>query len=148
MVRDSGCGRNWCCSDAFRLEELTPAFLSFRVVTPRPIVIQRGTRIDYRLRVHGLPLRWRSHITVYEPPERFVDEQERGPYRFWHHEHLLVAEGPDHTRCIDQVDYDVPLRAITHGLCVRPDLIRIFTYRHQRLRAWAAKKKTETSSGT
>jgi ligand-binding SRPBCC domain-containing protein len=119
-------------SDAFRLEELTPPWMAFHVVTKAPIAIQAGTRIDYRLRVHGIPMRWRSHISVWEPPLRFVDEQELGPYRYWRHEHSFEEEG-EQTRVRDVVHYDVPLRALVHPLCVRRDLRRIFRYRQQKL---------------
>ena len=93
-------------SDAFRLEELTPPWLKFSVRTPPPIHLAAGTTIDYRLRVHGIPLGWQSLISAWEPPHRFVDEQTRGPYRRWHHEHVFEAvEGG--TLCRDVVDYAV-----------------------------------------
>lgn len=117
-------------SDAHRLEQLTPPWMRFHVLTPAPIAMAEGTLIDYRLRVHGIPLRWRSRISVWEPPLRFVDEQLRGPYRFWHHEHRFerVAGG---TVCHDTVDYAVPLGRWVNTLLVRPDLRRIFHFRQQ-----------------
>ncbi len=119
-------------SDAFQLQTLTPAWLHFSVLTPSPIVLQAGSVIDYRLRVHGLPLRWRSLISVWEPPFRFVDEQLRGPYRRWHHEHSFeVADGG--TLCRDVVDYDVPGGALVNRLLVRRDLEKIFGFRRQKL---------------
>src|SRR5688572_25446419 len=60
-------------SDASNLQCLTPSWLQFSVVTPPPIRNTAGTLIDYRLRVHGVPLRWQSRISVWEPPLRFVD---------------------------------------------------------------------------
>jgi ligand-binding SRPBCC domain-containing protein/arsenate reductase-like glutaredoxin family protein len=71
--------------DAFQLEQLTPFWLHFHVQTPRPIQMRAGTLIDYRLRLHGLPVRWRSKISEWVPMERFVDEQVVRPYRYWHH---------------------------------------------------------------
>ena len=65
-------------ADAFNLEQLTPPWLGFQVVTPPPITMATGAEIDYRLRLHGFPISWRSRITAWEPPFRFVDEQIRG----------------------------------------------------------------------
>ena len=120
-------------SDAFQLQTLTPGWMHFSVLTPAPIHLAAGTLIDYRLRVHGVPLRWQSCISVWQPPYRFVDEQLRGPYRRWHHEHVFeeVAGG---TLCRDIVDYDVPGGSIIHALFVRPDLVKIFAFRQQKLR--------------
>jgi ligand-binding SRPBCC domain-containing protein len=120
-------------SDASNLQSLTPAWLHFSVFTPPPIHIAAGTLIDYRLRIHGVPLRWQSRISVWEPPLRFVDTQTRGPYRRWHHEHLFeVAEGG--TLCHDIVDYAVYGGSLINTLFVRPDLSRIFAFRQSKLR--------------
>ncbi|HZA25273.1 MAG TPA: SRPBCC family protein, partial [Dehalococcoidia bacterium] len=73
-------------SDALNLELITPPWLRFKVLTVSPIEMKEGTVIDYRLRLRGIPLRWQSQITVWEPPHRFVDQQRRGPYRLWVHE--------------------------------------------------------------
>lgn len=120
--------------DAFRLEELTPPWLNFSVLTPAPITIAPGTLIDYRLRLHGIPLRWQSRISAWEPPVRFVDEQTRGPYRRWHHEHRF-DEIDGGTLCQDTVDYEVFGGRLINTLFVRPDIEKIFMYRQQKLRA-------------
>ena len=120
-------------SDAFQLEALTPPLLNFHVVTPRPIVIQAGTLIDYKLRVHGIPLRWQSEISVWEPPVRFVDRQTRGPYRLWHHEHRFVEQDGG-TLVIDHVDYCPLGGSLINRFFVAPDLRKIFRYRTQKLR--------------
>ncbi len=74
-------------ADAHNLEAITPPLLRFQVITPRPIAMQVGTLIEYRLRVHGLPVRWQTLIQDWTPGERFVDAQLRGPYALWHHTH-------------------------------------------------------------
>lgn len=67
-------------ADASNLDAITPPWLDFHIVTPPPIAMSKGALIDYRLRMHGIPLRWRTRIDAWQPPHRFVDEQLRGPY--------------------------------------------------------------------
>ncbi|MBB76299.1 MAG: CDP-paratose 2-epimerase [Planctomycetaceae bacterium] len=119
-------------ADAFQLERITPAWLHFAVLASRPLDIQTGTLIDYRLRLHGLPLRWKTRIREWEPPFRFVDEQLKGPYRRWHHEHTFLEAGPD-TLVRDIVDYRVPGGVLIHSLFVKHDLRRIFHFRQAAL---------------
>lgn len=120
-------------ADAGNLDALTPPWLNFHIVTPPPIVLKAGALIDYRLRVHGLPLRWRTRINEWQPPHRFVDEQIRGPYRQWLHEHTFVARDGGTLAC-DHVRYAVPLDFLVHRWLVRPDVEKIFTFRAQALR--------------
>jgi ligand-binding SRPBCC domain-containing protein len=120
-------------SDASNLQSLTPAWLHFSVVTPPPIHIAAGTVIDYRLRVHGVPIRWQSCISVWEPPWRFIDEQTHGPYRRWHHQHVFEPTDGG-TLCRDTVDYEVYGGSLINTLFVRPDLFKIFAFRQSRLR--------------
>ncbi len=115
-------------SDATQLERLTPAWLKFSLVTPTPIELREGTLIDYKLRVHGIPLKWRSRISSWELPYRFSDEQIRGPYRRWHHVHTFTEDG-DGTICRDEVDYSVWGGRLIHGLFVKRDLEAIFRFR-------------------
>ena len=119
-------------ADAFRLEELTPPLLRFRVVTPPPIEMKAGVEIDYRLRLHGVPMKWRSRITAWEPPHRFVDEQVKGPYRRWVHEHRFIPQEGG-TLVSDLVNYDMLGGWLADRLLVRHDLRRIFEYRQARL---------------
>ncbi|MBP1620165.1 MAG: Polyketide cyclase / dehydrase and lipid transport [Acidobacteria bacterium] len=119
-------------ADAGNLEAITPPWLGFEVLTPRPIAMRPGTLIDYRLRLRGVPLRWRTEISVWQPPHRFVDEQRRGPYREWVHEHTFTAvDGGTLVR--DRVRYRVPGGWLVHELFVRRDVERIFDYRRERL---------------
>ena len=121
-------------ADARNLERLTPPWLRFRILSEGRVTMEPGAVIDYRIKVHGLPLRWRSRITAWEPPFRFVDEQVRGPYRMWVHEHRFDAHG-DATIVSDGVRYRIPGGRLVHRLFVKPDLDRIFAYRRERLAA-------------
>jgi ligand-binding SRPBCC domain-containing protein len=118
-------------SDARNLERLTPAWLRFHIVTPLPVAVSLGTLIDYRLKIHGLPVRWRSEITAWEPPRRFVDEQRKGPYKKWVHTHTFEAR--DGGTCVrDHVEYQVPgliCEPLLHRFMVGPDLRAVFAYR-------------------
>ena len=120
-------------SNASNLQELTPPWLHFNIVTPEPIEMFVGQTIDYKLRVHGFPIRWRSEITDWEPNVRFVDESRRGPYTHWHHEHLFESCEAG-TRVTDIVHYGVPGGALIHAFFVRRDIATIFNYRRKVLR--------------
>jgi ligand-binding SRPBCC domain-containing protein len=121
-------------SDARQLETLTPAWVRFRIVTPLPIAMRSGTLIDYKLRIRGIPVRWRSVISTWEPPVRFVDEQVHGPYRSWRHEHRFESHAGGGTIVHDAVDYRVPGGRLINRLFVQPDLLRIFRFRLERLK--------------
>jgi ligand-binding SRPBCC domain-containing protein len=117
--------------DAGNLEAITPPWLSFHVVTPRPIAMRPGTLIEYRLRLHRVPIRWLTVIAEWEPGVRFVDAQIRGPYALWHHTHEFEPDG-DGTLMRDTVRYALPygpLGALAHAAFVERDLRRIFDYR-------------------
>ena len=120
-------------ADAFNLERLTPPSLGFQVLTPPPIEMRVGTLIDYRVRLRGIPMRWQSEITEWEPPHRFVDEQRRGPYRQWIHEHTFTSQDGG-TMAKDTVRYAVLGGAIVQRLFVASELKRIFQYRNAALK--------------
>lgn len=122
-------------SDAYNLEVITPPSVRFNVVTPRPIEMRAGALIDYKLRIRGVPVSWRTRIEVWEEPFRFVDVQLKGPYKLWRHEHrFLEREGG--TLCLDRVDYEVPggvLGPAVNRLFVQNDVKAIFRYRERKL---------------
>jgi ligand-binding SRPBCC domain-containing protein len=122
-------------SAAENLERITPPELKFSIVTPTPIQMGAGALIDYRLSLFGLPFRWQTEITQWEPPHAFVDTQLRGPYAQWIHLHRFTpVEGG--TLMEDQVRYRLPVPVLgMAGLpVVKLQLRRIFSYRERRIR--------------
>lgn len=120
-------------ADASNLETITPPSLKFRILTPQPIEIRAGTVIDYRLALLGIPFRWRTRIESFDPPHRFTDVQERGPYRLWHHTHEF-SDQDGGTLMVDTVNYQLPWGMVgswAHRLFVERQLRHIFDYRHQ-----------------
>ncbi|GDY00617.1 hypothetical protein LBMAG48_30200 [Phycisphaerae bacterium] len=119
-------------ADAANLNVLTPPWLDFKIVTPLPIEMKQGAFIDYRIGLKGVPMKWRTHIAAWEPPVRFIDEQIKGPYSLWHHEHIFQPDRGG-TNCIDRVRYSHWGGPIAEKLLVRPDLERIFAYRKEKM---------------
>jgi ligand-binding SRPBCC domain-containing protein len=118
--------------DALNLERITPPWLAFEVTTPGPIEMGVGTLIEYRLKLHRVPVRWRTRIEAWEPPRRFVDVQVRGPYSLWEHTHTFEEDEPGATIIRDRVRYSIPfgpLGELADRLLVRRDLKQIFDYR-------------------
>lgn len=119
-------------SEARNLEKLTPSWLRFEVLTPEPVAMRPGTLIDYRLALHRVPMRWTSLIDEWEPGQKFVDLQVRGPYRLWHHTHEFSPH-PDGTIVYDRVRYALPFGPLGDlgASFVRGDLTRVFAYRRE-----------------
>jgi uncharacterized protein len=120
--------------DAGNLERLTPPTMALRVVTPQPILMQRGAVIEYRLRVSGLPMRWKTLITKWKPEVEFEDIQIRGPYVLWRHRHSFIPEEQG-TKVQDTIDYALGLSPLSNLAlpAVRRDLQKIFDYRRSQL---------------
>jgi ligand-binding SRPBCC domain-containing protein len=124
-------------SRAGNLEEITPPWLHFRILTPKPIHLRQGATLAYRLRIRGFPVHWLTEIESWNPPFEFVDVQMRGPYQQWRHTHRFAETGGG-TRIEDIVNYALPfgpLGRIVNKLQVADDLSAIFDYREQRVRA-------------
>jgi ligand-binding SRPBCC domain-containing protein len=118
-------------SEAANLELITPPWLGFNLIGTEPSVLRPGALIEYRLRLHRLPLRWVSRIALWEPGRTFVDVQVRGPYRVWRHRHDFDRRG-DATIVRDRVEYALPLGplgVLAHRAFVERDLAHIFDYR-------------------
>jgi ligand-binding SRPBCC domain-containing protein len=134
--------------DPSNLEAITPRWLGFEILTPRPIAMREGAIIEYRLRLAGLPLRWRTRIARHEPGRGFVDVQERGPYALWEHSHDF--EPTDRGVLVrDRVRYALPFGLagrIAHGLWVQPALARIFDFRFRRVRELLETRGAERSA--
>lgn len=124
--------------DALNLEAITPPWLSFEVTTPAPIAMGPGALIEYRLKLHRVPVRWRTRIEAWEPPVRFVDVQVSGPYALWEHTHEFEPAAGDAVLIRDRVRYALPLGPLgelAHRLFVRRDVERIFDYRREAVAA-------------
>ena len=117
-------------ADARNLERITPPLLRFRVVSQDPTEMRVGTLIEYRLRLHGLPVGWLTRIEEWEPSKSFADNQLVGPYRLWHHTHTFERRDGG-TLMRDTVRYAMP--AWPFGELpmplVRRDLASIFDFR-------------------
>ena len=123
-------------SHAENLNQITPTTLSFSILTPTPIPTKAGTLIDYYIKLKGIPFFWRTMITDWEPPYRFVDQQLKGPYVFWHHEHTFV-EKDDHVLMTDRVTYLSPglvFEPLLDKLFIRPEIEKIWAFRAERFK--------------
>jgi ligand-binding SRPBCC domain-containing protein len=119
-------------ADAHNLEPMTPPWLHFQVRSPGEIAMESGALLNYRLRLHGFPIRWQTLIETWDPPHRFVDTQLKGPYSLWHHTHEFEPVDSGATVIHDRVRYSIPFGPIgelAERLFVRRDLRRIFDYR-------------------
>jgi ligand-binding SRPBCC domain-containing protein len=118
-------------SNPVNLGRITPGWLNFRMLTTDTAAIGAGTRLDYELGWHGIPIRWQTEIVAWKPPGEFADIQRRGPYLSWHHTHRFRAEKGG-TLMTDVVRYELPLGMlgrVAHTIRVRRDLERVFDYR-------------------
>lgn len=119
-------------SQAENLQKITPDSLGFEILTPLPIAMRQDTLIDYKIGLGPFPMKWRTLISVWQPPHEFVDEQIKGPYRTWIHRHRF-EECDDGTRIIDYVRFELPLTQL--GDIVAPLIYRqlrgIFEHRNR-----------------
>jgi len=113
------------------LAEITPSELHFKILSPQPLEMKQGAVIDYTIKLFKIPVHWRTLISTYEPPYRFVDEQIKGPYSYWHHTHIF-KEVNDGVEIYDSVSYSIPfglLGRLLHAVWIKRNLERIFKFR-------------------
>ena len=131
------------------LKAITPEKLSFKILTPTPITMGKGTVIDYTIRLFKIPVHWRTLITKYDPPHEFIDEQMKGPYNFWHHTHKFKkVDGV--VEISDKVIYSIPMGIIgqfLHFLWIKRDLEKIFSYRKKVINDLLVNNISNTKNG-
>ena len=120
-------------SKAENLGLLTPGWLRFQIVSPLPIEMKVGAIIEYRIRLYGVPMKWISEITEWDPPHLFEDTQIRGPYRKWVHRHTF-RETNEGTVATDHVQYRVLGGSVVNKLFIEGQVRRIFAYRKAKLK--------------
>ena len=119
------------------LSIITPPKMQFNIMTPSPIEMKDGALIDYTVKILGLPIKWRTLITKYDPPNIFIDQQLKGPYSLWHHTHTFKKINDNETLIGDTVIYAVPfsfIGSIVHSIYIKRDLERIFSYRTKKIK--------------
>ena len=119
-------------ASAENLERLTPPWLNFKIISSLPIAMNAGTVIEYKIKLHRIPIRWESEITLWDPPHRFCDVQRKGPYKKWVHEHIFETSDVG-TLVRDKVNYEVIGGNLINELFVKKDLAKIFNYRQATL---------------
>ncbi len=118
------------------LSVITPPAMKFKILTPSPIDMKEGALIDYTVSIMLIPIRWRTLITKFSPPNLFIDQQLKGPYSIWHHTHIFEKISDNETLIKDKVVYGVPFGIIgrlAHYLYIKRDLKKIFTYRKNKI---------------
>ena len=117
------------------LEKITPDYLHFKVLNQSSAEIIEGTKINYCLRLHGIPIWWQSKIIDWQPNSKFSDTQTHGPYKYWHHRHEFL-EKDEGTLMRDYIQYKVPFGVLGNSLVghwIRKDLENIFNYRRKKI---------------
>ncbi len=114
------------------LKKITPDYMGFDVKTELPDKMYEGLMIEYTVKpLLGIPMNWITEIKTVKELEFFVDEQRKGPYKIWHHEHHF-KEKDGGVEMTDIVSYELPLGIlgkIMHPFVVQKKLEEIFDFR-------------------
>jgi ligand-binding SRPBCC domain-containing protein len=119
-------------SDHKNLEKITPPSLEFNILNSTHDRVQTGTKINYKLKVHGIPMKWSTLIKNVKKNEYFEDEQLKGPYSKWHHKHYFIKLNDNTTLIKDEIHYKIPLGSLGNLLLnsfISKDISKIFNYR-------------------
>lgn len=120
-------------TDPKNLEKLTPDNMSFVITSENHDgIIYPGQIITYKVApILNIPLFWMTEITHVIPNKLFVDEQRRGPYKLWHHQHIF-EDTEEGVLMTDKVHYELPLSilgSVAHNMFVKRQLNDIFDFR-------------------
>tara|TARA_B100001250_G_scaffold388431_1_gene386676 strand:+ start:86 stop:547 length:462 start_codon:yes stop_codon:yes gene_type:complete len=122
---------------------ITPRKLDFKILTPIPIRMKEGQLIDYTIKLFKKEIRWKTLITEYDKPKKFIDQQLKGPYSMWHHTHTFNDHGT-YVEMIDEISYSVPfgiIGQIVNSIFIKRDLLDIFEYRKKVIDKYFKEKK-------
>ena len=116
------------------LNEVTPDDMVFEITSELPDTMYEGLLIQYRLKpMLNIPIEWCTEITHIREKEYFVDEQRKGPYNIWHHEHHFRAVSGG-VMMTDLLHYDIGKSVIgwiAGRLFVDKKVKTIFEYRRK-----------------
>ncbi|MGN6506185.1 MAG: SRPBCC family protein [Tepidisphaeraceae bacterium] len=126
------------------LPALTPPAQQLKIEDASPLPPQVGTIVRMSFKGPIGRVHWTAryvdcrapHPTITGLEARFVDEQVAGPFKRWRHSHEFEAADDRSTRCIDVLDYALPLGplgALASGLAVNGMIRRMFDYRSHRM---------------
>ena len=125
------------------LNEVTPEDMVFEITSDLPPRMYEGLIITYRIRpMLNIPIYWCTEITHIKEHEFFVDEQRKGPYNIWHHEHHF-KEVQGGVLMTDILHYDIGksiFGKIAGYLFVHKRVNQIFDYRYKALEIYFSKK--------
>lgn len=124
-------------SNPANLAAITPADIGFKVISKHHgDRMYAGQIIEYTVKpVLGIPVYWMTEITQVKEGVYFIDEQRRGPYALWHHQHHF-KEIPGGVQMTDIVHYRNPFwifGKLANVLFVRKKLEKIFEYRRKKV---------------